>query len=581
MALQDDTDEGEAHMSAEAVRAVLEAELRLQDGDSAGAVRLLKEAVLFDPGSSYLQVRLAETYLSSGDAEHALGSARAALALDRHSVPALRVIGAAHTLTGEASAALRAYEQALTIAPTDRDTVTALTELLVEQGDTKRAEQVVERLMDAEPGAVDGYVTLGRTFAQRGDVQRAFFHLDRALAREPLDTDALDLVFALQVALGRFADAKKTADALARALGDTPVVRRELLAVTALANQANDAEAMARSWLRDDDSETMHLLVADGWRRAGELERAIAVLAHASGPRVQIDRALLLLSLRRPEAARAEACAAIAAAADADGKDFAVTVCARALAALDRNAEAAKLVDRHLEERPASARLLAASGEISRENGNTRQDTGRVLSRLEQAHHAAPADPTLLEVFSRAHEERGDLAPARSVIDDALRARPSDPELLMVLARFLDRQGHAQAAADIAERLVERGRRDVDTLNFLAFVLADASLRSEDARRYAWRAVMLDPLNGYVLDTLGWALFASGDAGAALDVLRRADRLSPNEAEVLFHVASAQLADGDTAGAVETARRAHKLAPSDKRMRARIDTLLTQLGAGV
>jgi cellulose synthase operon protein C len=562
----------DAPISAEAIRAVLQAELKLQEGDSPAAIQLLKEAVLFDPASPYLHVRLSEAHLEAGDAEQALIAARAALALDPRSVSALRVVAAAHTVTGDKDAARRSYERALEVAPGDRQTSNALAELLVEQGDVQGAERVIERLMDKEPGAVDGYVSLGRVFAQRGDVSRALAHLERALAREPMDPDALELELQIHEARGSFDDAVRIAERLARAVGDSPIVRRELLAVTALSGKTTDAEAMARSWLEEDTSESMALLVSDAWLRAGDLERALEALSRATGPRAELARARAAIALRRFEIARANACKSAEHAPDADARDVAVALCARAMIGLSKHKDAAALLLQHLDERSTSSVLLDTLAQLVRAPGEG-VDRAALLLRLDRALHIAPHEADVVAAVSRAYEHVGDLSRARGAFDDALRARPSDPDLLFALARFLERNGQATGAVEMVERLVDRGRGDQDTFNFIAFSLADAKLRAEDARRYAWRALILDPLNGYVVDTLGWAVFATGDLTLARDTLLRADRLSPLEGEVLFHLATVEHARGDHAAARAVLERARPLLLDEPRVLERADAL--------
>jgi tetratricopeptide (TPR) repeat protein len=206
-------------------------------------------------------------------------------------------------------------------------------------------------------------------------------------------------------------------------------------------------------------------------------------------------------------------------------------------------------------------------------------DAPRTDALFARARAASPADITVLESGARVREARGDVAGARALLDDALRARPRDAEIELALARLLSRRGEARAAAELCERVLERTRPDVDVLNLIAFTLADAALRPDDARRFAWRAIALDPLNGSVIDTLGWAELRAGDAASAVETLARADRLDPDEPEILLHLAEAQRAMGRVDDARKSASRAQALASTDDPLRARIDALVATLGA--
>ena len=159
----------------------------------------------------------------------------------------------------------------------------------------------------------------------------------------------------------------------------------------------------------------------------------------------------------------------------------------------------------------------------------------------------------------------------------ALRAKPTDPDLWLALAHHLDKAKQPMPAAEIVERLMDRGKKGVDELNFVAFTLAEAGVRADDARRFAWRAVVQDPLNGYVVDTLGWCQLMAGDVDAAVATLARADRLSPDEGEVLFHLASALDKKGDRIAALTAATRAAALVDEDDPVKPRVDALLLKL----
>jgi tetratricopeptide (TPR) repeat protein len=577
----DDAASADPEISAEAYRSVLEAEIKLQAGDVPAAIQLLREAVLHDPSSPYLHVRLAEAWLESGDAEQARSSAQAALALDKKNVPALRIVGASWAAAGDTASARKAYGDALKVAPGDRETSLLLAELLVEEGDLDGAERTIDALMTHEPGAVDGYISLARVFAERGEVERAFKHVERALERESDDPDALELKLTLLWALGRFTDALRVATAWAAAVGDEPAVRRDLLSATALAGKRDDAIALAQAWLDDDDSEGMRLLVADGWERAGEFGAALdAVSPQKSAPlssRSAAEAARLHLARGEVEAAVDVVCP-LAAVKGAVGPvaEIAAASCARALVRAKKAQQAGALVDERLKVLGRAARLLDVLGDIAAAGGLDKQ---RALDEADAAVAEKPADADVIDAASRVHEDLGDVDGARRILDDALRARPSDADLLFSLARHLDRQKQPLPAVEIVERLMDRGRRTVSELNFAAFSLAEAGARPEDARRYAWRALVQDPLNGYVVDTLGWCELAAGDVDRALETLRRADRLSPREGEILFHLATAEERHGDSRAALADATKARALLDDDDPIRARLEALLDKLNA--
>jgi tetratricopeptide (TPR) repeat protein len=179
---------------------------------------------------------------------------------------------------------------------------------------------------------------------------------------------------------------------------------------------------------------------------------------------------------------------------------------------------------------------------------------------------AAPLTPD--ERFERGmfHEWRGELERALADYQAASEgaARKAAPLVRQgnVLAR-LNRPTEAEAAYREAIRAAPESAQ---AYNNLAMLLADAAGRSEEAVKLARNALMLDPANPRMLDTLGYALYKSGATGEAADILERARGrarwLPPAaQAEIAVHLARVHLANGDVHLAREVLRDALQLAP--------------------
>ena len=580
---EDDVDEHV--LSSEAARATLDAELHLQAGEIVEAIALLREATMHDASSPHLKTRLGEALLALGDPERAEGAADEALVLEPQYVPALRLKGNARAVIGDSAGACTVLERALALAPRDRQTASMLAELLVERGELEKAERVIDALMEQEPGATFGFTTLARVFAERGEIDRALAHLGRALAREPADDDALQLRLGLLWARGRDEDAVAVARDLAAERGDSMETRSLLLTALALTHQ-DEANALARTWIDDDDSEGMRLLIADAFERAGRVDVAAAWLKAVRGMRGRAQRGRLALIGRNAHAARDEVCRTgtgtdggtdgkAAADADVHVRDFAIALCARALVQTGAKREAVRLLDRAIREH-ASATLVDARVQLTRVG---EPPTAEIVDAIDRLRRSAPLDADLLDTATRAREALGDVVGARLVLDNAIKARPGDWELTFALARHMERSGEARAAADLVEREFERGRVKQSTLNFLAYTLADHDLRADDARMFAWRAVLLDPLSGFVLDTFGWAQVKAGLIDEGLQTLTRADRLAPHEAEIQFHLAvAARSARRDKDARIAIQGALTDMVGEDEGLQNRIRALAHELG---
>lgn len=126
----------------------------------------------------------------------------------------------------------------------------------------------------------------------------------------------------------------------------------------------------------------------------------------------------------------------------------------------------------------------------------------------------------------------------------------------------LNRSHEAEAAY---RQAIRAAPESAQAYNNLAMLLADTEGRSEEAVKLARNALMLDPANPRVLDTLGYALYKSGALREAADVLERARgraRWLPSavQAEIAVHLVRVHLARGDVHLAREVLRDALRLA---------------------
>lgn len=76
-------------------------------------------------------------------------------------------------------------------------------------------------------------------------------------------------------------------------------------------------------------------------------------------------------------------------------------------------------------------------------------------------------------------------------------------------------------------------------LNYLGYGWADRGENLEEARKMIARAVELRPTDGYIVDSLGWVLYKSGDFRGAVPVLEKAVALMPYDSTINDHLGDA------------------------------------------
>ncbi|NOZ43429.1 MAG: tetratricopeptide repeat protein [Alphaproteobacteria bacterium] len=112
-------------------------------------------------------------------------------------------------------------------------------------------------------------------------------------------------------------------------------------------------------------------------------------------------------------------------------------------------------------------------------------------------------------------------------------------------------------------------------LNYLAYSWIDRGINIEKARKMLEQAVKLRPYDGYIIDSLGWALYKIGDLPQAVKYLEKAALLQTGDWEINDHLGDAYWAVGRKYEARFQWRHALSLHPDKKlvaAIRAKIKT---------
>ncbi|MPT46907.1 MAG: tetratricopeptide repeat protein [Sphingobium sp.] len=119
-----------------------------------------------------------------------------------------------------------------------------------------------------------------------------------------------------------------------------------------------------------------------------------------------------------------------------------------------------------------------------------------------------------------------------------------DPSLLLQLGASLEQAGKWDAARPMLERVVELAPDSAMALNHLGYALAD---RKEDLPRainLLEKANRISPDEAAYNDSLGWAYYRAGNIGKALPLLQRAVEMEPSHSELNDHLGDVLWAAG-------------------------------------
>lgn len=115
-------------------------------------------------------------------------------------------------------------------------------------------------------------------------------------------------------------------------------------------------------------------------------------------------------------------------------------------------------------------------------------------------------------------------------------------------------------------------------LNYLGYSYVDRNINLDQAKGMIVKAVDLRPKDGYIIDSLGWALYRTGDFEGAVEKLERAVELKPTDATINDHLGDAYWRVGRRNEARFQWNRALRTADEDplkEQIRAKLDQGLT------
>ncbi|MEM9286171.1 MAG: tetratricopeptide repeat protein [Pseudomonadota bacterium] len=180
------------------------------------------------------------------------------------------------------------------------------------------------------------------------------------------------------------------------------------------------------------------------------------------------------------------------------------------------------------------------------------------------------------------YDEAEDAADMAIAAAEALDVMPSS------LWRYYFARGAGRIEADVweggrddLERALELASDEPIILNHLGYSYVERGLQLERAFGMIERALDIDPNNGAIVDSLGWAHFQQGNFDAAIVQLERAVELEPADAVITDHLGDAYYAVGRERDARYEWQRVMTLEDADEELLAEVAAKLGGDTSGV
>jgi tetratricopeptide (TPR) repeat protein len=160
---------------------------------------------------------------------------------------------------------------------------------------------------------------------------------------------------------------------------------------------------------------------------------------------------------------------------------------------------------------------------------------------------------------------------------EAIARLGDQPELRFSVAAALERTGRWDDAVKEFRTLLAKESENAAALNYLGYMFADHGVNLDEAGGMLTKAVSLEPTSGAYLDPLGWLYFRKGDLDRAEKHLMEAARLEPFDATVNEHLGDLHKARGNNQQAAEAYRQALTFEMEEAGQKERIEKKLAEV----
>jgi tetratricopeptide (TPR) repeat protein len=222
------------------------------------------------------------------------------------------------------------------------------------------------------------------------------------------------------------------------------------------------------------------------------------------------------------------------------------------------------------DERYAEARLQEAY--LSDKQG----DYDQAIAKLNDALRKKPNDSEIMGFLVGLYQEKKDYSDAIALAQKMVRLSPRDDKFHFTLGALYDE--HKQKTQGVAEmrEAILLNPKNAAALNYLGYTYAESGTRLNEAENLIKRALLIEPEDGFYVDSLGWVYYQKGDYRRAVDELERAVNLTGSDPTITEHLGDAYAKSGKTRAAQNQYQDALvKSQDPDQvqRLRAKIDSL--------
>lgn len=470
------------------------------EGKSSLAIEEFKAALAYDPHSAILHAKLAAEYLKNGQANFAIDECKEAIKLDPQYTEVHLLLGGIYSLNESMDEALKEYDAVLKIVPTHEEAAIYKTQVLAEQGKVPESLRFIKSFAHQTKDSPAAWFYLGKLEQISENPAAALQAYRKALSLRPGFTQA-------SLALGMILETS----------GEN---KKALEIYQSQMEFKQDLQIAGR--------------LAGLYLKLSQYDLALGVLnlMSALDPddlNVQMKIGLVYLQKENWAQSKHQFTEVLKKVPDSDKAHYYLGLAQRASGQWNEAIDSFKRVsvDSNVFE---DANLQAA--QIYAQLFQPEQSMKLLTESLKKS----PENPLLYLMLASFYEDQNQLTQAADWLKKGLGYFPDHEKLSYFYGATLDRLGKTEQAVQQMEQLLKKNPQHPDALNFVAYVWTTQGVKLQEAEAMLKKAISLKPNNPFILDSMGWNLFALGRYSEALVYLEKAASLKADEPTILEHL---------------------------------------------
>ncbi len=499
-----------------------------------------EKALICDPDADYILQKMPILLIKMGKHHAAAQWLRDAIKKNANDINNQLLLARLDIISGDIDEAIQIYEKILTLAPDNTTVRLRLGYLYSQQGRYAEGEKTIKVLLTKDPNSYFALLYLARLALQSADFETAATLYEKILRLNW----SPELAYEMAEFYSMREQYKRVEELYASILKKEPGNEQAALGrvhALLLINKNKEAlEELARIRAFSNKPTDIDLITSQVFIRMRNLDKANVLLEKILA-REESPAARYMLAVIRVEQNKREAALAHLRKINHADKEFenSIALQTKILSDLKRLPEAITLLQR----------LIDKPGQ---------------------------RQPLYYSLLAGIQVNQKKLAGGHEILKKGIERYPDNVQLLFEYGLLLEKEGKQKEAIASMEKVIELQPDHVEALNYLGYTWADNNVHLDKALEYINKAIVLKPDNGYILDSLAWVYFHTGELEKARIEIEHAVSLEPDDPYLLEHMGDIYQKSGFEEKARDSYRRAKKLFKEEKmqeKMQKKIDEI--------